>query len=458
MLGMTNELEKLLCANMVGTNFTQICEIEFLYNAWRKVRANRGSAGIDAVSWKHFEADLQNNLAELSRNLLNKTYRPLPVKFVKVMKTNGKMRELGILTIRDRIAQRAVLDAIEADFEAVMQDCNYAFRTGRNVEMAVQQIVVTRANGYWWTVESDIESYFPSINRDILMKDVSQIVTDKNILGLIEIWVNAGILEETWWQSSQKKISQANNLMQEVIGEGLDSFAASRNADNYAEIPTEYLQELPIEPFEAEKNKQKLRRDAVKGLVQDGLMLAISHRALLAKVLGAKLLGIGGIAVAGLALTPTIIETYRQFFHPRKGILQGSPMSPVLANLYLTEFDKAFANTDFKLIRYCDDFVILCKSEAEAKKAKQFAENLLVKRCLKLHPDKTKLLNPNDEFEFLGYKFLSSGVVEPPPTATNKMAQKIKEMSVNAKNRLPKFKVEKKSVKTWKEYFDIFGK
>ena len=64
----------------------------------------------------------------------------------------------------------------------------------------------------------------------------------------------------------------------------------------------------------------------------------------------------------------------------------------------------------------------------------------------------------NDEFEFLGYKFLSSGVVEPPPTATNKMAQKIKEISINAKNRLPKFKVEKKSVKTWKEYFDIFGK
>jgi hypothetical protein len=138
--------------------------------------------------------------------------------------------------------------------------------------------------------------------------------------------------------------------------------------------------------------------------------------------------------------------------------LQGSPMSPVLANLYLTEFDKAFANADFKLIRYCDDFVILCKTEVDAKKAKQFAENLLSKRCLKLHPDKTKLLNPTDEFEFLGYKFLSNGIVEPPPTATNKMAQKIKEMSVNAKNRLPKFKVEKKSVKTWKEYFDIFGK
>lgn len=442
--------------------FNQITEVSSLYNAWRKVRANRGVGGIDAVSIKDFEKTLQDNLTELSRNLLNDSYQPLPVRFVKVLKENGKMRELGILTIRDRVAQRAVLDAAEAKFEAEMQDCNFAFRAGRNVEMAIQQTVVSRTNGFWWTVEADIENYFPSINREILLKDVRRIVSDEKVLHLIELWLNAGILEETWWLTGQRKISQANALVQETLTESFDNLAANRYGagNEFENLPLDFEETSQLSPFEEEKLKKEKRREAVKNMVKDGFFLAVSHRTVLTRILGAKLLGVGGLAAAGIFLTPKIIEAYRQFFHPRKGILQGSPISPILANLYLTDFDKKFTMSGHQLVRYCDDFVILCRTEEEAKKALQTAERELAKRNLKLHAEKTRILAPTDEFEFLGYRFLSNGIVEPPPTATNEMAQKIKQMSIKAKDKMrnAKFKVKKINVKSWREFFDIFGK
>lgn len=461
---MLNQIENLPNSTDDEISFPQICRPENLYAAWRKVRANRGAGGIDAVSLKDFERNLQDNLQELSRNLLNDAYQPLPVKFVQVMKANGKMRELGILTIRDRVAQRAILDAVESKFESKMRDCNFAFRQGRNLEMAIQQILAARANGFWWTVEADIKDYFSSLNREILLRDVRQIVPDENILHLIELWLNAGILEETWWQAGNKKIAQANAVINEAIAEGLDGLAARRYdaAEDLTYFPAQAEEFSEVSPFEEEKLKKRKRRETVKKLMQDGFWLAMSHRAVIGKILGAKMLGVGGLAVAGLALTPALIETYRQRFHPRKGILQGSPMSPVLANLYLTDFDKKLDQADARLVRYCDDFVILCRTEIEAKKILQTTKRELAKRDLTLHPEKTRILSPTDEFEFLGYRFLASGMIEPPPTATNEMANTLKRMSkkVGAKFRRqdPAFKVEKITVKTWKEFFDIFGK
>ena len=442
--------------------FAQITEISSLYQAWRKVRANRGTGGIDAVSLKDFERNLENNLTELARNLIGRTYQPLPARFVRVLKTNGKMRELGILTVRDRVAQRAVLDAAETKFEAEMQDCNFAFRTGRNVEMAIQQILALRANGNLWTVEADIENYFPSIDREILLKDVSRIIQDQEICRLVEIWLSAGMLEETWWHQKTKKIARINALVSEVLNEGFEDLLAARNREmeKVGDFTVDF--EEPLLLFENERSNKSAKREAVKGLIKDGLYLAMSHRTLLGGLISANMLGVGGLALTGLALTPKIIEYYRQFFHPQKGILQGSPLSPVLANLYLTGFDKTFQKSGRSLIRYCDDFVILCRTESEAKKALETAGRELAKCKLRLHPEKTRILAPTDEFEFLGYKFLSDGMIEPPPSAAAEMANKLRKMSESVKTKIQtrcaNISVKKIEVKTWREYFDIFGK
>jgi len=461
---MLSSIENLFNETQSKSFITNICSPENLYAAWRKVRANRGAGGIDAVGIKDFERNLQDNLNELSRNLLTRTYQPLPVRFVQVMKANGKMRELGILTIRDRVAQRAVLDDLEPSIEAEMQDCNFAFRAGRNLEMAIQRILVARANGFWWTIESDIQDFFPSINREILLKDIRKITTDENILHLIELWVNAGILEETWWQAGQKKMALANEIIHEAFSETFENLIAQRlnPVENYGDCPAEYMDETEMPPFEKEKVERTKKREAVKNLLKEGFWLAMSHRTLIAKAVGVKTLGVGGLVIAGIALTPKVLEFYRQRFHPRKGILQGSPLSPVLANVYLTEFDKYFQKTETQLVRYCDDFVILCRSREDAERTLEAARRELAKKHLIPHPAKTRILSPTDEFNFLGYKFLTNGMVAPPPGATNEMANKIKEMSKKVSSKFQRakteFQVKKMTVKSWKDYFDIFGK
>src|SRR5918911_3781493 len=157
--------------------FRRIVSVPSLYQAWRKVRANRGAAGVDAISLDEFEVNLTGNLQELSRSLLSGTYQPMPARFVTIAKENGKERELGILAVRDRVAQRALLDAIEPLVEPLLLDCCFAFRPGRNVEMAVQHMIAARANGFWWTVESDVEDFFGSIDRRLLLREVAQIMS-----------------------------------------------------------------------------------------------------------------------------------------------------------------------------------------------------------------------------------------------------------------------------------------
>lgn len=173
----------------------RIAAYDALQRAWRKVRANRGAAGIDAISVREFEYHLEQNLTELSRNLLNKSYEPLPARNVMMAKSNGKERELAIPTVRDRVAQRAVLDTIEPFFEPQFLDCSYAFRPGRSVEMAVQKIIVARAQGYRWTLDADIRDFFPPIDNCLLLEELTHTVDDPDLRHLIELWLEAGVLK-----------------------------------------------------------------------------------------------------------------------------------------------------------------------------------------------------------------------------------------------------------------------
>ena len=114
----------------------KVCDMETLMNAWKKVRANKGMPGIDFVTIQQFESTLTENLQELSMQLKEDRYYPMPIKRIAVKKASGGTRELGILTIQDRIVQRAVLDVIEPVFERVFLDCSYGFRPNRSVQDA----------------------------------------------------------------------------------------------------------------------------------------------------------------------------------------------------------------------------------------------------------------------------------------------------------------------------------
>jgi RNA-directed DNA polymerase len=408
----------------------QIAAHPALTAAWRKVRANRGAAGIDAVGIREFERNLDANLGELSRNLLNRTYEPLPSRYVHIPKANGKQRELAIPTVRDRVAQRAVLDALEPHFEPQFLDCSYAFRPGRSVEMAVQQIVVARAQGLRWTVDADIQDFFPSIDHQILLSEVSGTVDDADVLRLLNLWLEAGALDGTrptrdWlarWQVSLAGVQLAardavNHLLNEYVADHLGNTGEAWSSAEF-ESDAEMVDEQP-------KKASGLGRALTRRLVQDGLLLAVAHRGALRGLLTAKTLTLGGAALALAAAAPPVIRKLREMAATPTGALQGAPISPLLSNIILHRFDVALTQRGFRLVRYCDDFVILCRSQAEARDAKQWAESLLRERKLRLSVEKTHLRSAEEPFDFLGYHFAADGRVIAPPNVPEVVGQRV---------------------------------
>ena len=174
----------------------------------------------------------------------------------------------------------------------------------------------------------------------------------------------------------------------------------------------------------------------MRKLVQDGALLAIAERATLRSALGARLFGIGGAAVALAAVTPAAIRTVKRLLERKAGATQGSPISPLLSNIYLHPFDAALTAQDLKLTRYCDDFVIACRSQQEARQALRFAEAQLKERRLKLNGEKTRIVAPGEEFTFLGYQFAANGRVIAPPSTTDAMAKEVMKLAERSMKRV----------------------
>lgn len=429
--------------------FNRVVSTPALYQAWRKVRANRGAAGIDAVSLQVFEERLHENLRELSRSLLSGAYQPMPARFVTVKKDDGKERELAILTVRDRVAQRAVLDAVEPLVEPLLLDCSFAFRQGRNVEMAIQRMLAARANGFWWTVESDVEDFFGSIDRRLMLRELEEVVPDKKVLRLVQAWLDAGALEEMqsaragWMRQGREAWASLQLMLRESVNQSLDDYVAQQlgvvgggegfMADdlNGVQASVESQGNASVLDWQTEAQR-KTKRAAVMRLLQDGALLALSQRALLGRLLSMKVLGLGGLAAAGVMLAPKALGLYRSYFQMQRGTLQGSPISPLLTNFYMTPFDREIAEQGFRLIRYCDDFVIQCRTQAEAEAALRAAEKALAGRSLKLHELKTRVVPPKTELEFLGYFFAADGRIVPPPTVPEQVAQQLKALAQRA--------------------------
>lgn len=426
--------------------FQQISNVNSLYKAWRKVRANRGAPGSDAISILAFEKDLQRNLAELSRNLLNHSYEPLPIRSVTIPKSNGSARELAIPTVRDRIAQRAVLDAIEPGFESKFLDCSYAFRPGRSVEMAIQKIIVARAQGYLWTVESDIKNFFPSIDHNLLIEELTSVIADKDVLSLIGQWMKAGILEQepsrinTWLNSCYTSLATAKLAIQDTIESLADEHSEHSEQTNYLNanrnivddeidvLDTTNLQTAT--QFREEFTAPEKQKSLIRSLVENGIIISLAQRVILGRFLTLPILGIGGAAIAGAVAVPYILKKLQKN-NVLNGTPQGSPISPFLSNAYLHPFDIGMIEKGYRLIRYCDDFVVLCRTKTEANAALQAAKKLLGERKLQLHPEKTRLVSPTESFAFLGYGFTGDGSLIIPPSIPKVVADKM----LNAANQ-----------------------
>ena len=280
-------------ARKVHSLIDKVYQRKNLELAWERVRANRGSGGVDGQSIDAYGAQLDEQLERLQRELKEDAYQPQPVRQAPIPKVGGKpgeKRMLGVPTVRDRVCQQALLNRLEPIFEPVFDDANFGYRRGRSTKDAMRKVWKEIQSGRKWIVDADLKDFFGSIDHGKLLTLVAQRVADGRVLRLITAMLKAG-----------------------SYGQG-------------------------------------------------------------------------------------------RLFPTERGTPQGGVVSPLLSNVLLTPFDWEMRRKGYQLTRWADDWVITCKSAAEARAAVAVARKILAQLGVQLHPDKTRIVHVQHGFEFLGYK------------------------------------------------------
>jgi len=180
------------------TLYEAVCRPDVLRAAWERVANNDGAPGVDNVSIEQVQSSehgISGFLGEIEQTLKARTYRPQAVKRTYIPKPNGKLRPLGIPTVRDRVIQMAVLLIVEPIFEADFLDCSFGFRPGRSAHGALDEIKVNLQQGRKEVYDADLQSYFDTIPHEKLMACVQKRIVDGGVLKLIRMWLKAVIVE-----------------------------------------------------------------------------------------------------------------------------------------------------------------------------------------------------------------------------------------------------------------------
>src|SRR5438045_2772035 len=173
----------------------EVCERENLKAALQRVKANKGSPGVDGMTVVGIKDYLKQHWPAIREQLLNGTYEPKPVRRVEIPKPDGGVRKLGIPTVLDRFIQQAVLQVLQRRWDRTFSNHSYGFRPGRSAHQAVAQTQQYLAAGYGWCVDLDLERFFDRVNHDKLMSRIANRIEDKRLRKLMRAFLKAGVME-----------------------------------------------------------------------------------------------------------------------------------------------------------------------------------------------------------------------------------------------------------------------
>src|SRR6202171_3442655 len=209
----------------------EVCERENCKQALARVKANRGSPGVDGITVHELPEYLKQQWPAIREQLLSGTYTPQPVKRVEIPKPDGGVRKLGIPTVLDRFIQQAVMQVLQGRWDRTFSEHSYGFRPGRSAHQAVAQAQQNIAAGYRWVVDLDLEKFFDRVNHDSLMARVAVRVTDKRVLKLIRAFLKSGVMEDGLVSPVDEGTPQGgplSSLLSNVVLDDLDTELARR--------------------------------------------------------------------------------------------------------------------------------------------------------------------------------------------------------------------------------------
>ena len=191
--------------------YDKISREDILAHAYAQCRSNKGAPGVDRQDFEAVEAyGVERWLGELALALRQETYRPDPIRRVYIPKANGKLRPLGISTLRDRVCMTAAMLVLEPIFEADLPSELYAYRPGRNAQQAVVEVEELLFRGHPDVVDADLADYFGSIPHADLLKSVARRIVDRRVLHLIRMWLDCPV-EETDDRGRKTRTTEARD-------------------------------------------------------------------------------------------------------------------------------------------------------------------------------------------------------------------------------------------------------
>ena len=208
-VNMEHDIEK---PNPNGNLLERILTRENMRQAWKRVKANKGVAGVDAMSIEEFSEFAQKHWEEIRQTVLDGTYKPSPVLRVEIPKASGGTRPLGIPTVMDRVIQQAIAQELTPIFDPGFSETSYGFRPGRSAHDAVNKVREYISQGYKIAVDMDLSKFFDTVNHDLLMHRVARKVRDKGVLTLIGKYLRTGVMVDGKLQQTTNGVPQGGPL------------------------------------------------------------------------------------------------------------------------------------------------------------------------------------------------------------------------------------------------------